>query len=131
MTISHEPTWIGAGQKAYRKVKGDVTADVAVIGGGLTGPLTAYLLSKNGKRLAVLEASTLGSGATAYTTAFITQVIDTSLSDKHVRRKKSAAYMAGRRTCNKNNRNDSEKRKDRVRVPTMLRSRLCVERKRL
>jgi glycine/D-amino acid oxidase-like deaminating enzyme len=81
MKISHEPTWIGARQKAHRKIEGDVTADVAIIGGGLTGLLTAYLLVKNGKKVAVLEAGTLGSGATAYTTAFITQVIDTSLSD--------------------------------------------------
>ena len=81
MKISHEPTWVGGGQKAYRKIKGNITADVAIIGGGLTGLLTAYLLSTNGKKVAVLEASTLGSGATAYTTAFVTQVIDTSLSD--------------------------------------------------
>lgn len=81
MKISHQPTWVGGGQKTYPKIKGDVTADVAVIGGGLTGLLTAYLLSTNGKKVAVLEAGTLGSGATAYTTAFITQVIDTSLSD--------------------------------------------------
>jgi glycine/D-amino acid oxidase-like deaminating enzyme len=81
MKISSEPTWVGARQKAYRKIKDDVTADVAIIGGGLTGLLTAYLLAKNGKKVAVLEAGTLGSGATAYTTAFITQVIDTSLSN--------------------------------------------------
>jgi glycine/D-amino acid oxidase-like deaminating enzyme len=81
MKISREPTWIGARQEAYRKIEGDVTADVAIIGGGLTGLLTAYLLIKNGKKVAVLEAGTLGSGATAYTTAFITQVIDISLSD--------------------------------------------------
>jgi glycine/D-amino acid oxidase-like deaminating enzyme len=38
-------------------------------------------LSRHDKKVAVLAAGTLGSGATAYTTAFITQVIDTSLSD--------------------------------------------------
>jgi glycine/D-amino acid oxidase-like deaminating enzyme len=81
MKISHQPTWVGARQKAYPKLRGDITTDVAIIGGGLTGVLTAYLLSKTGKKVAVLEAGTLGSGATAYTTAFITQVIDTSLGD--------------------------------------------------
>jgi glycine/D-amino acid oxidase-like deaminating enzyme len=81
MKISDEPTWVAGRQKTFRKIKGDVTADVAVIGGGLTGLLTAYLLSTSGKKVAVLEAGTLGSGATAYTTAFITQVIDTSLGD--------------------------------------------------
>ena len=81
MKISHQPTWVGARQKAYPKLRVDVTTDVAIVGGGLTGLLTAYLLSKTGKKVAVLEAGTLGSGATAYTTAFITQVIDTSLGD--------------------------------------------------
>ena len=81
MKISDEPTWVAGRQKTFPKIKGDVTADIAVIGGGLTGLLTAYLLSTNGKKVAVLEAGTLGSGATAYTTAFITQVIDTSLGD--------------------------------------------------
>lgn len=61
------------------KIEGNVTADVAIIGRGLTGLLTAYLLVKNGK-VTVLEAGTVGSGATAYTTAFITQVIDINLS---------------------------------------------------
>jgi len=81
MKISHQPTWVGARQKAYPQLRDDVTADLAIIGGGLTGLLTAYLLSTNGKKVVVLEAGRLGSGATAYTTAFITQVIDTSLSD--------------------------------------------------
>jgi FAD dependent oxidoreductase len=81
MKISHQPTWVGARQKAYPQLRDDVTADLAIIGGGLTGLLTAYLLSTNGKKVVVLEAGRLGSGATAYTTGFITQVIDTSLSD--------------------------------------------------
>jgi aspartate oxidase len=81
MKISHQPTWVGARQKTYPKLRDDVTADVAIIGGGLTGLLAAYLMSKHSKKVAVLEAGTLGSGATAYTTAFITQVIDTSLTD--------------------------------------------------
>lgn len=104
MNISRQPTWVGARQKAYRKIQGAVTVDVAIIGGGLTGLLTAYLLSKNGRRVAVLEAGRLGSGATGYTTAFITQVIDTSLSDLiktfGARRAKSI-WQAGEQAINR------------------------------
>ena len=46
MNISHQPSWVGSRQRAYRKIQGAVTVDVAIVGGGLTGLLTAYLLSK-------------------------------------------------------------------------------------
>jgi glycine/D-amino acid oxidase-like deaminating enzyme len=55
--------------------------DVAIIGGGLTGFLSAYLLSKAGKRVVIVEKNTIDSGATKYTTAFITQAIDTDYAD--------------------------------------------------
>ena len=129
MKISHEPTWIGARQKTFRKIKGDVTADVAIIGGGLTGLLTAYLLVKDGKKVAVLEARYVGFRRNG----IYHRLRDTGdryqfeRSHKNGRPTKSEERMAGRTTCNNNNRKDSEKRKDRLRVPTMLRSRLRVE----
>ena len=53
-------------------LNGDLRADAAVIGGGLAGCLTAYLLQKEGLRTVVLEADRLGSGQTGGTTAKIT-----------------------------------------------------------
>jgi glycine/D-amino acid oxidase-like deaminating enzyme len=46
-------------------VKGDISADVAVIGGGFTGLSTAYHLRKDnpGMKVAVLEAEVVGFGA--------------------------------------------------------------------
>lgn len=46
--------------------------DIVVIGGGMTGLLTAYLLQQNKKEVVVLEADRIGSGQTKNTTAKIT-----------------------------------------------------------
>jgi glycine/D-amino acid oxidase-like deaminating enzyme len=61
--------------------QGHKAADVIVIGGGMAGMLSAYLLSAEGKSVIVLEKDTVGSGVTAYTTAFLTQVLDTDFKD--------------------------------------------------
>ncbi|QNM04310.1 FAD-dependent oxidoreductase [Qiania dongpingensis] len=50
----------------------DLKTDAAVIGGGMAGILTAYLLEESGIRTVVLEASRIGSGQTKNTTAKIT-----------------------------------------------------------
>lgn len=53
-------------------LKGTIRADVAVIGGGMAGMLTAYFLHKQGVHVVVLEADRIGSGQTKHTTAKIT-----------------------------------------------------------
>lgn len=58
-----------------------IESDVCIIGGGLTGLLTAYLVHAQGKRVVVLEQSEIGSGATQYTTGFLTQSVDTDYKD--------------------------------------------------
>lgn len=54
------------------RLPGDLDTEVAVIGGGLAGILTAFYLSMEGKQVVVLEANTVGSGQTRGTTAKIT-----------------------------------------------------------
>src|SRR5581483_5143460 len=56
----------------------NIEADVVIVGGGITGIMTAYLLSKTSQKVVLLESATILSKATAYTTGFITQVIDTN-----------------------------------------------------
>jgi glycine/D-amino acid oxidase-like deaminating enzyme len=73
--------WDIAGIPTFDKLKKDVTADVAIVGGGLAGFWCAYLLAQEGKRVVVLEKGRVGNGVTLFTTAFITQSIDTSLTE--------------------------------------------------
>ena len=56
----------------YDKLNKNISADVVIDGGGIAGLTTAYILSKAGKRVAVLDDGYIGSGETGHTTAHIT-----------------------------------------------------------
>jgi glycine/D-amino acid oxidase-like deaminating enzyme len=53
--------------------------DAVVVGGGITGLTTAYLLKKAGKSVCLLERDRLGAGDTSRTTAHLTAVTDLRL----------------------------------------------------
>lgn len=65
----------------FPRVTRNASCDVLVIGGGITGLTTAYLLSQAGKRVCLLERDTIGSGDTYCTTAHLTYVTDLRLSE--------------------------------------------------
>ncbi|SHJ91775.1 Glycine/D-amino acid oxidase [Clostridium cavendishii DSM 21758] len=56
----------------YPSLTEDIKVDVAIIGGGIVGINVAYLLKKQGIKVAILEASRIIQGATGFTTAKIT-----------------------------------------------------------
>ena len=49
-------------------LQGAITADVAVVGAGITGLLTARALQRDGLRVAVIEAHEVGDGSTGHST---------------------------------------------------------------
>ncbi len=51
--------------------------DVAIIGGGITGLATAFILQKSGKNCVLIESHTLGFGTTSGTTAHLNSLFDT------------------------------------------------------
>lgn len=60
----------------FQRLDQDISVDVVIIGGGIAGMSTAYLLSKAGKRIAIIEDGSIGSGETGRTTAHITNALD-------------------------------------------------------
>jgi len=56
-------------------------AEVVVIGGGITGCLTAHLLTRAGIRVILVEAQRIGRGSTAASTALIMQEPDVDFRD--------------------------------------------------
>ncbi|PID20291.1 hypothetical protein CSV61_15535 [Sporosarcina sp. P3] len=58
-----------AGPVHYAKLSKDLEVDTAVIGGGISGALTAYLLAKAGRSVAIVEARDFSAGSTGGTTA--------------------------------------------------------------
>lgn len=55
--------WMHKDQQEYPVIRGRHSADAAVVGGGLTGLITALWLSRAGLRVTLVEAARLGSGA--------------------------------------------------------------------
>jgi glycine/D-amino acid oxidase-like deaminating enzyme/nitrite reductase/ring-hydroxylating ferredoxin subunit len=53
-----------------------IQPDVCVIGGGIAGLTTAYLLSKQGRQVTVIDDGLIGGGETSRTTAHLSNAID-------------------------------------------------------
>ncbi len=67
--------------QAFPKLEKNIETDVVIVGGGMAGLLSAYVLAKAGKKVVLLEKERLASGVTLRTTAFLTQIIDTDAED--------------------------------------------------
>jgi glycine/D-amino acid oxidase-like deaminating enzyme/nitrite reductase/ring-hydroxylating ferredoxin subunit len=77
MPPRHEPPWESTAKiPAYSALIDDVTADVCVVGAGIAGLTTAYLLTQVGKSVVVLDDGRIGSGMTAATTAHLANALD-------------------------------------------------------
>ena len=65
--------WLASTEEtAYEPLTREVTADVAVVGGGIVGIVTASLLKEAGLTVALVDSKRLVHGVTGYTTAKLT-----------------------------------------------------------
>lgn len=70
----------------YPTFKGKAECDVAVIGGGISGLMTALLQARAGKSVIVLEADRIGTATTGHTTGKVSslhQLAYTTIAAKH------------------------------------------------
>lgn len=73
----HQPIWLNsASLPEFPILTQDLDVDVCVVGGGIAGLTTAYLLTQQGKKVCVLEALDLAGGQTARTTAHFSYALD-------------------------------------------------------
>src|SRR5438552_8774460 len=68
--------WMLEPVPVFSSLQGDTRADVFVVGAGITGLTTAYLLARAGESVIVLDDGSIGGGATALTTAHLSTGLD-------------------------------------------------------
>ena len=56
----------------------NIHVDVCIVGAGIAGMTTGYLLAREGKSVVILDKNQIGTGETAHTTAHLSNVLDTS-----------------------------------------------------
>ncbi|HUR52650.1 MAG TPA: FAD-dependent oxidoreductase, partial [Gemmataceae bacterium] len=82
MTASTSSPWSDKNPvRSATPLAADSTCDVCVVGGGIAGLTTAYLLAGEGKSVTVLDSKeTVAGGETEYTTAHLAWVLDDRFS---------------------------------------------------
>ncbi|MGE5453779.1 MAG: FAD-dependent oxidoreductase [Methylocystaceae bacterium] len=77
MPAASHPYWMASTPETnYPALEQDIKVDVAIIGGGMVGITTAYLLTKQGVKVAIIEADRILQGTTGHTTAKLTSQHD-------------------------------------------------------
>lgn len=76
------------------ELRGDVTADVCVVGAGIAGMTTAYLLARTGRRVVVIDRRSLAGGQTHLTTAHLSNQLDVYYSELEQTYGEKAARLA-------------------------------------
>ncbi|MGC4081940.1 MAG: FAD-dependent oxidoreductase [Vicinamibacterales bacterium] len=78
-----QPVWLdGAGRatRRYPILSGSLTADVVVVGGGMTGALVAHAFASAGVSTVLVEGALVGRGSTAASSALLLQEPDLELT---------------------------------------------------
>ncbi len=72
-----QSSWLGtAPVPHFPSLTADATTEVVIVGAGIAGLTTAYLLAADGRRVVVLDDGPIGSGETGRTTAHLANALD-------------------------------------------------------
>ena len=85
---------------SWRRFGGTLWADVAIVGGGITGCAAAWLFAKAGARVVLVDAARIGRGSTAASTALLMQEPDADFLDlarRYGRAKAATIWRCARR----------------------------------
>jgi glycine/D-amino acid oxidase-like deaminating enzyme len=88
-----------ASERRYRSLRGATTADVVVIGGGMTGAGIAYTFADAGVNVVLLESKLVGRGSSAASTALLMQETDEdlrALGKRYGRKRAERIWRLGR-----------------------------------
>ena len=71
------PLWLGAtARPIFDPLARDATADICIIGGGIAGVTTAYMLATAGRSVILVEDRQIGAGESGRTTAHLSSALD-------------------------------------------------------
>jgi glycine/D-amino acid oxidase-like deaminating enzyme/nitrite reductase/ring-hydroxylating ferredoxin subunit len=97
-----EPVWFLDADmpRDLQPLRENTQADVCIVGAGIAGMTTAYLLAREGQKVVVLEASDLGDSETGRTTAHLSNALDDRYSNlERVFGREGARRAAGSHTA--------------------------------
>ena len=93
-TPKNEPVWWdGVDLPKLTPLRSNVRADVCVIGAGIAGLTTAYMLAAEGRSVVVIDDGPLGGGMTGATTAHLVTALDRRYSEIAAKRGESTAKL--------------------------------------
>jgi glycine/D-amino acid oxidase-like deaminating enzyme/nitrite reductase/ring-hydroxylating ferredoxin subunit len=76
-SVRNESIWAATSKMpTYSPLREDIEADVCIVGAGIAGLTTAYLLTQAGKSVVILDDGPLAGGATEVTTAHLSNALD-------------------------------------------------------
>jgi len=91
----HQSVWTASAPlPEFGPVQQNFHVDVCIVGAGISGLTTGYLLARAGKRVAVLDDGPVGGGMTQMTTAHITHQLDDRYFELEKLRGREAARLA-------------------------------------
>jgi glycine/D-amino acid oxidase-like deaminating enzyme/nitrite reductase/ring-hydroxylating ferredoxin subunit len=94
-TPKNQPLWWdGVKLPDFPTLRSNVRADVCVVGAGIAGLTTAYLLATEGRSVVVIDDGPPASGMTGATTAHLVTALDRGYAEIETKRGRDAARLA-------------------------------------